>query len=233
MKKTLTLSFLIPLLIFWFFLEKSLAGEFYTRADLKAGAKDNTYMTTEPTYADSVWNRWVNEGSLIISRWEVIEKLDTIIWTANNQLYTPNNDFLNLKAVGFLRPSGKTPPTVVVNDQVYLQKYSDELTPRYAYSVGSDGSARVGFYPPPYRADTTIIIYWASAKLLSTDADTSNIPLTLRPAIVSYVSYKALLRYAKNLAFPYRNEFDDYHSQVLREKGLDQIKKQEKTESEK
>jgi hypothetical protein len=232
MKKALSLSFLIHLLILWFFLSRSFAGEFYTLADLKAGARDQTYMTTEPTYADSVWNRWVNEGSLIISRWEVIEKIDTIVWTANTQLYAPNSDFLNLKAVGFVRPSGKTPPTVVPNEQIFLQKYSDELTPRYAYSVGSEGSARVGFYPPPARVDTTIVIYWASAKALSASTDTSNIPLTLRPAIVSYVSYKALLRYSKNAAFAYLNEFDSYHNQVLREKGLATIN-QPKTESEK
>ena len=175
------------------------AVQLLTLSDFRRASQDQSVLSTNPFYPDSVWNNWINEACSDISGYGVIEKLDTLFWDEGTTIYSLSADFIQLTAVFFLRPVGKQ-TLRFIPARVVGKKQETETITRDVWQAGKGKKAIVGFFPPPSIKDTLLVIYGAEANYLSSDNDTTDIPYSYRPLIIDYVVYRALLRDGKKSA---------------------------------
>lgn len=174
------------------------ADDFLTLSDFRRACKDQSVLSTNPFYPDSVWNNWINEAGNDLSGYGIIEKLDTLFWVEGTTIYSLNADFIELLGFFALRPVGKRVLNVVSAKDVG-QVSVIEIECRDVWQTGKGGSAIIGFFPPPVVKDTFLVIYGAGAEYMDSDTDTTEIPYSYRPLIIDYVVYRALLRDGKEV----------------------------------
>lgn len=76
----------------------------------------------------------------------------------------------------------------------------------YAYWVQGDS---IYFWPPPIQTDSALVGYTIYPKLLSVDADATNISVEHREAIIWYTCYLALLRLSRPESAVYLAKYND------------------------
>jgi len=186
-------------------------GNLLTLVDFRRDCENQSVLINHPFYPDSLWNRWINEGSADIASYCIIEKLDTIQWVVGTMNYDLNNDFIALIALFPLKPFGKkTLNFIPAKDIGKLQELNPTEEPKDFWQSGKGRNATVGFYPPPVVIDTMLIIYGAEAEYMDSDADTTDIPYSYRPLIIDYVVWRALLRDGKrNTAVQYWGSYKE------------------------
>jgi len=115
----------------------SIADQLLTLSDFRRACQDQSVLSTNPFYPDSVWNNWINESCADLSGYGIIEKLDTLIWVEGNTTYNTNTDFIRLIGLATLRPVGKRALTFIPASDVGKIPVVD-FEPQVFWQTGKD-----------------------------------------------------------------------------------------------
>ena len=172
-------------------------------SDLQAAVYDvmNIPSTGTALIDSLVTRRAINRGVTQVSYdFPAVEKLDTIITVDATRYYALNSDFVKLHSC--IRLVGDSvmlplqyPPVSALYElaggiEGAQQDYTNMAIPRYSW-VFND---LISFYPPPDRADTFIVSYYAEGTQLLAADSTTDIRAAFRGAVIDWACHLLSMR---------------------------------------
>ena len=210
-----------------------MAGGLDSLSDLQTAVYDvmNIPSTGTALIDSLVARRAINLGVTQVSYdFPAVEKLDTIITADGTRYYALNTDFVKLhscvRLVGdsVMLPLEYPPVSTLFQlggPQGAYQDYNDITKPRYSW-VFND---LISFYPPPDKADTFIVSYYAEGTQLLAADSTTDIKAAYRGAVVDFACHLLSMRKGQfNEASAY---LQIYNQKLAIAQGTSVVKKDE------